>query len=79
MNKKTLILNDNTLLKVGKLYKYSGETENLYNIIIWNNTLCKIIKITDEKIHVYESFNNKLYIFSINDVNTFKFKPWWKL
>jgi len=73
-------LNDNTVLKEGKRYLWSGRIEKLYNIVIWKDDFCKISKIDHIKkeVSIYEPFDRKEYTYSFERVNDFSFKPWWK-
>ncbi len=77
MDKKKIVLNNGTILKLKRFYKYSGKTENLYNTVFWKD-VCKVVKITDDMVHIYEPFNNKLYYYGLETINKMTFKPWWK-
>jgi hypothetical protein len=52
---------DNTILVEGKKYRWSGYSEGLYTDFGWKNFKCKIRKIDDDKIFIYDYSDNKEY------------------
>ena len=59
---------DNTILQVGKKYRWSGFSESLYVDTSWINTKCKIIKIDEDKIYIYDYVDEKEWVFSNKDL-----------
>ena len=56
---------DNTILVEGKKYRWSGYCESgLYTSTKWTNLKCKIRKIDDDKIFIYDYDDDKEWIFT---------------
>lgn len=58
---------DNTILVIGKKYRWSGHIYQLYNSFAWDKNLCKIRKIENDKIFIYDYSENKEYEY--NNIN----------
>ena len=52
---------DNTILEEGKIYRWSGFSEGLYSDYRWIDMKCKIRKIEDDKIFIYDYNDIKEY------------------
>ena len=59
---------DNTILVEGKKYNWSGFSEGLYTDTSWKNLKCKIRKISEDSIDIYDYDDNKEWTFSSNDL-----------
>lgn len=59
---------DLTILKLNKKYFWSGCSENLYTSYKWNDNSCKIIKIENNKIFIYDYYDNKEYDYDNNSL-----------
>ena len=55
---------DNTILQVGKKYRWSGFSEGLYVDTSWSNMKCKIRKIEEDKIYIYDYDDGKEWAFT---------------
>jgi len=67
---------DNTILVEGKKYKWSGYCDSgLYTSTKWTNIKCKIRKIEEDKIFIYDYYDNKEWIFTNKELceNNVKF------
>jgi hypothetical protein len=62
------LLNDN-ILKEGKRYLWSGHTESLYSSLTWKNDLCKVTKIKDGVISIYDYSENSEYDYTLEQLN----------
>ena len=62
--KKKIKLIDNTILQEKKKYRWSGFSKGLYVDTSWTNLKCKIEKIEDDTIFIYDYSDNKEWEFS---------------
>ena len=62
-------LNDDTILQEKKKYRWSGFSEGLYIDTSWKNLKCKIEKIEDDTIFIYDYSDNKELIFTKEDLS----------
>ena len=80
---KTFKTYDDTILVEGKKYRYSGCCDNLYNSFSWIDMKCKILKIEDDKIYIYDYDDMKEIIYTNrclkNNNITFKKHRWFSI
>jgi len=65
--KKIRLLNG-TILKEGKKYNWGGHTESLYTSYTWHSDKCKIVKISDEFITIYDYDEDAEYDYTIKQL-----------
>jgi len=65
---KIIKLIDNTILQESRKYRWSGFSEGLYVDTSWKNLKCKIEKIEDDAIFIYDYSDNKEWVFTKEDL-----------
>jgi len=73
MKTKIKLLNDN-ILKEGKRYLWSGHTDSLYTSLTWKHNPCKITKIKDGVVSVYDYFDNSEYDYTLEQLKIIQAK-----
>lgn len=66
--KATIKLLNGNILKEKKRYRWSGHTEGLYTGFSWKNFLCKVTKIKDGVISIYDYDENSEYDYTLKDL-----------
>ncbi len=73
-NKKRYVASDGFILEEGKIYRWSGTTENLYNSYSWIYSKCKVVKVSDDSATIYDYGDNKEYEYSEGSSKSIKFE-----